>query len=640
MDDDKRHGGAPEAPAGTGSGWRQAILLGLPALLVVAGALLVAELEKEVPPQEGGVIVIDKAQAEIIAAGERHLEQVRLPYHWDSNHRGKRGSAVFAVEFELADTPVEPWAMHLPKIGNAYEVSLNGARLDGCGELERHDGSDCSLLPRHLPLGAGLVAGTNRLTIAIRADRGRDAGLSMIVVGPAWKIRDDAERRHNWLVVSTTTVAAFSLAIGLLSLGLWRSRLTALDDALRSDQRLYLYAAVAELTHAVTVAASLVESTPLPWPLWGALGHTMLAASICATILFCVETARWGGSVRARLLQGWLAVLVLACPALIHAALSGASTWTQPLWYSALGVTVAGFAALFVARSIRGATLEHRLVAIAIVVNVAAGFHDFYVAHRVGEYLHVTMLAYASLLFDLVLAAIVILRFRAANEKVDELMRSLASRVAQRERELEQSYRQLEQLARRQERMAERSTILRDMHDGVGAHLSMALRQVESGHLSKADLVPPLRDALDQLKLTIDNVSLPAGDVASLMANLRYRLGPRIESAGIRLRWDVGPLEPVERLDAQAMRQLMFVLFEAISNVLQHSKASELRVEAGESGEGVLVRVVDNGVGFDVASSWERGLLTLKSRAERIGAHLEIHSAPGESRVELTIPRR
>jgi len=243
-------------------------------------------------------------------------------------------------------------------------------------------------------------------------------------------------------------------------------------------------------------------------------------------------------------------------------------------------------------------------------------------------------------LFDLALGAIVIVRFRAATRRTRELTLTLVERVADRERELGESYRKLELLARQQERMKERASILRDMHDGVGAHLSMVLRQIESGHVAREELLPPLRDALDQLKLTIDNVNLPAGDVASLMGNLRYRLGPRIEASGILLEWKVEPMERIDRLDGQAMRQLMFILFEAISNALQHSGASTLQVEAGEADGGVAIRTVDNGVGFDVASSWERGLLTMMDRAQRIGARLEIASEPGETRVEVRIPRR
>ena len=64
-----------------------------------------------------------------------------------------------------------------------------------------------------------------------------------------------------------------------------------------------------------------------------------------------------------------------------------------------------------------------------------------------------------------------------------------------------------------------------------------------------------------------------------------------------------------------------------------------MRIEAAEVGEGIRMRVIDNGVGFDVAASSDKGLLTLRNRAERIGARLDIRSLPGETAVELFIPR-
>lgn len=627
-----------ESAAGS-PGWRSAILLGLPAVLLIAAALLMSTSQNKALLAGSGAIVLSSARATVEIADERRVELIELPYHWDSHQPGKRGLASFEVSFDLAEKPREPWAMQFPKIGNAYEVSLNGSRLENAGDLRAYDRADFSLLPRHMPLGGNLRQGVNHLAIVIRADRGRDAGLSRIMIGPATVIREDVERRYNWIVISATTISAISLGVGLLALGFWRSHARAVDGALRGDDALYLYAALAELSGALAAGTSLVGAPPLAWPWWGAIWNTLLGASICLMTLFCLEAARWGGTARAARLQRWLAALVLACPAASYASLGLGAAWTLQLWYSALTATVAAFAALFVLRAISSTSLEHKLVSIAIVVNVAAGLHDFYAFQSAADYLHITMLVYSSILFDLTLGAILILRFRAANRQLHEVMQSLAERVAQRERKLGESYRQLEKLARQQERMNERSSILRDMHDGVGAHLSIALRQIESGHTTKEELLPPLRDALDQLKLTIDNVNLPAGDVASLMANLRYRLGPRIEASGIRLHWEVDSLTPIERLEVQSMRQLMFILFEAISNVLQHSRASELRIEAGETGEGIRIRVIDNGVGFDTAASSEKGLLTLKNRAESIGAHLDIRSAPGETTVEVVITR-
>ena len=72
---------------------------------------------------------------------------------------------------------------------------------------------------------------------------------------------------------------------------------------------------------------------------------------------------------------------------------------------------------------------------------------------------------------------------------------------------------------------------------------------------------------------------LPRAGYVALLANLRYRLEPRFAASDIELQWDVDLIPPLQRLDAHAMRQLQFMLFEAFSNVLQQAQASVLRIE-------------------------------------------------------------
>jgi len=631
--------GEVAAATRAGARWRSTLLVAVPALLLVVAAVLVSMAERRLQSTEDGFVLISSAQVAVASDSGRRTEPAELPYHWDAHHPGEQGSAIFTASFELPDEPHVPWGLQIPKIGNAYEVLLNDVLVDRRGDIETHGTADYALLPRYASLGTALKRGTNRLTITIRADRGRDAGLSRMLVGPESTLRRANEYGYDWILASTATFAAISLGIGLLALALWASRPPVEGGRQGGEEALYLYAAAAQLTEAATAGTSLLSSPPLPWPWWGVVSHTALGAAICFLVMACVEIARWGQHAHARRLRRWLTGLVLIGPAMSYAALGAGAAWALSAWYAAVGVTAAAFGVVFVLHATREGSAEERLAAVAIAVNLVAGAHDLHALASGSDYLHDTTLVYASMLFDLTLGAIVILRFRTATRRARELTRTLAARVADREKELGESYRKLELLARQQERMKERASILRDMHDGVGAHLSMALRQIESGHVAREELVPPLRDALDQLKLTIDNVNLPPGDVASLMGNLRYRLGPRIEASGIRLDWKVDWLERIDRLDGQAMRQLMFVLFEAISNALQHSGASELRVEVGEADGVVGIRIVDNGAGFDVASSWERGLLTMKDRAQRIGARLEIVSVPGETRVEVRIPR-
>ena len=59
---------------------------------------------------------------------------------------------------------------------------------------------------------------------------------------------------------------------------------------------------------------------------------------------------------------------------------------------------------------------------------------------------------------------------------------------------------------------------------------------------------------------------------------------PRLRACDIELEWAVDLIDPIPWLDAQAMRQLQFMVFEALSNVMQHAHARCVRIEAEVEG--------------------------------------------------------
>jgi signal transduction histidine kinase len=177
------------------------------------------------------------------------------------------------------------------------------------------------------------------------------------------------------------------------------------------------------------------------------------------------------------------------------------------------------------------------------------------------------------------------------------------------------------------------------MHDGVGSHISAAIRQLESGRASPQEVLHTLRDSLDQLKLSIDTMHLPAGDVTALLANLRYRLEPRFKALDIELQWAVDLLSPLPGLGDKPMRHLQYMVFEALSNVLQHAYATVLRIELCAQPQGAVhLRVTDNGRGFDPEHVKLAGLRSLRERAAIIGAQLLISSVPGNTTIEIVLP--
>jgi len=349
--------------------------------------------------------------------------------------------------------------------------------------------------------------------------------------------------------------------------------------------------------------------------------------------LFCVEVADWRCPRAVTWLRASIVVLLGSCPISSVAALVYGYAAVLTVWFVVFGATASIFVVVFLRKAQGCVGLPHKLVALAVFLNTLVVLWDVYVVRFSMDYADNTHLRYSSVLFGVALFAIVVIRFRTASSAVKDLLSNMAQRVAQKEQELALSYQRLEVLARDQERTSERSRILRDMHDGVGSHISAAIRQLESGRASSEDVLHTLRDSLDQLKLSIDTMTLPAGDITALLANLRYRLEPRFNALDIELQWAVDLLPPCAGLGVKSMRHLQFMVFEALSNVLQHAHATVLRIGlcAAPSGE-VHLRGTDNGCGFDPEHVKLAGLRSLRERAALIGAQLRISSVPGGHR--------
>ena len=582
-------------------------------------------------------VELREARATVAVDGRTEQRELTLPYHWDKNNAGRAGQATFDLAFTLTEIPREPWGIYLPRLGNAYEVWLNGMSVQHEGDMLQPNGSDYGQIPRLVPLPAGLLQRSNTLQVRIRADVGRRGGLSTVWIGPREAVAALYARAYRWRVTGSLIVVGFSLIVGLISLSLWATQ-TDLSDTVRQQRDpLYLYAGLAELFWAVRVGDVFIENPLLAWPWWGVVPVVALGVWGWSMGLFCLTVARWEHRPAGRLMAAWLLVLLVASGPMAVWALGFGQPLALTAWYVGLGLTFLPFGVIFVGNAMRAAVWPHRVVALAVLLNVVVGFRDLYVFRINPTYADSSLMRYSSVVFGLALGYIVIERFRQVSAQARDLLNTLALRIGEKERELAGTYQRVEQLAREQERASERTRILRDMHDGVGAHISSAIRQLQSGRASQQELLQTLRDSLDQLKLSIDALNLPPGDVTALLANLRYRLEPRFLASDIALRWAVQLIKPVPRLDASAMRQLQFMVFEALSNVLQHAKASELWIEAEAVEGGVCLRIVDNGCGFDANLPPRKGLLSMQERASAIGAVLSLQSEPGRTRVEIRL---
>ena len=86
---------------------------------------------------------------------------------------------------------------------------------------------------------------------------------------------------------------------------------------------------------------------------------------------------------------------------------------------------------------------------------------------------------------------------------------------------------------------------------------------------------------------------------------------------------------------------LYHIVREALANVLRHARATAASVRVTQSDGRLRVRIVDDGIGFDVSRlpAQRFGLLGMSERARLLGGELRITSAPDAGTiVDVDVP--
>ena len=97
------------------------------------------------------------------------------------------------------------------------------------------------------------------------------------------------------------------------------------------------------------------------------------------------------------------------------------------------------------------------------------------------------------------------------------------------------------------------------------------------------------------------------------------------------------------RVPDRTARLIYRNVLEVLANVRTHARASTVAVELHDVEDGYLIRIVDDGVGYDPADIEDRpghlGLVLIRERAELAGGWCRIESSPGTgTTVEFWVP--
>lgn len=287
-----------------------------------------------------------------------------------------------------------------------------------------------------------------------------------------------------------------------------------------------------------------------------------------------------------------------------------------------------------------GRSVEMRVIAATLALGAAAGINDLLLAARWADPQGIFLLPGTGLLIYAAFLYAVQRRYVAAIRAREELSASLARQLAAREAELHANYGRLRELERTQEMAAERQRLMGEIQDGLGSLLTSSLAALQRGSADHGEVAEMMRECVDELRLVIDSLDPHEHDLVALLATLRFRMGRRIEAAGIRVEWQMDELPPMAWMGPHEALQLMRVLQEILANVVKHAQATTVRVSVRREGGEVAVRCADDGRGFDAqAPQAGRGLPSIARRCRDLGARLRVDSTlTGGTEVCIHLP--
>ena len=192
----------------------------------------------------------------------------------------------------------------------------------------------------------------------------------------------------------------------------------------------------------------------------------------------------------------------------------------------------------------------------------------------------------------------------------------------------------------------ERRRLSAEIHDGVVQWMVGALYRIsacskhvprsESDNLEEelAGIAATLKESVSELRRIIADLHPPPLEKLGLAAALRQATFP-LEEAGITCHFKVDGVPP--KLTPVEERATFGMIQEALTNIRKHSGATIMYLHLQFRDDAVSVKLSDNGRGFNLEEAIDSrirpshiGLLSMKDRAEMIGAHLDIDSHLGK----------
>jgi signal transduction histidine kinase len=202
---------------------------------------------------------------------------------------------------------------------------------------------------------------------------------------------------------------------------------------------------------------------------------------------------------------------------------------------------------------------------------------------------------------------------------------------------------------------AERQHLARELHDEIGQALTAVNLNLQALQLSIPDaaVATRLNDSLEIIEHALNQVRDLSLDLhpsilddLGLVAALQWYLDRQAGRTGLTIQFRADP--PELNLPPEVQTTCFRITQEALTNIVRHANAHQVRVELYQAATELELRIRDDGAGFDVQAARQHaargtslGLIGMQERVALIGGRLALKSAPGtgtELRVRFPLP--
>lgn len=596
---------------------------------IIAAVLLVFQLHRIQPDSENIIKIFSDAEFSTSHTGAG--EKINLPHDWHME-RLNFSQLWYRFYFSVSPVPTELYALYLPVISENAVAYINGIEIGNGGSIVEPIARNWAG-PLIFPIGSEVLKdGRNELMLQVFSE---PIGRGLLPVFYFGKWTDLVPSYDYRKMLKRTALGAFMI---VLIAGAFILFLIAYQ---RTEPSEFSWAGATFLGLAGRLLHVFFQGAPVPIFLWEWWLHICLGFTIVCISLFVNRYFK----LQMRVVEISSAIFIFA---LSIVTFTFVRTPELQILYFNYGAGVWGIACLAVgivpiglafSIAIRRKNKPALYVVCVGCVMFTLGIHDMLMVNGILTRENGYLLHYATPLVVLLLSAILVSRLIETSSGLEELNVSLEQRVEESNKALVESYEKVQKMERDKILTSERERFNREMHDGLGGHLSTALALAELDVGADASLTRTIRDATDEMRLMLDTAEAMGEDIGMIIGSLRAKLQRQVEAGGFRLIWRIEDTSPINTLDHGTALSLIRIVQEAVTNALKHSGGDTIRVTVREANHFVVLAIEDNGNCVNLGSDSGHGIPNIKRRAEELGAEInfEVNSEFGGLAVKLSV---